>query len=194
MSALASSRWLAVGATTLAFPGLLLAHPQGHLIYDCAAGLAHPWHGWDHLLALLAVGGWAAQQRGAARLALPGAFVGGTALGALAGTWSGPWVGLEAMLALSVLVTGGLLAGAVQAGRWSGSLLVGGFALCHGFAHGVEAPAFAAGGYLAGLLLATISLLAVAYFAGRHLAGRSPLLPRVVGAACVLAGMLLLPL
>lgn len=195
MSALASPRWLAVGATTLACPGLLLAHTQGHLVYDCAAGLAHPWQGWDHVLALLAVGLWAAQQGGAARLALPGVFLGGTALGAFAGAWAGSPAGLETLLALSVVVAGGLVAGAARPARWIGLALAGAFAVCHGLAHGLEAPASAAaGGYLAGLLIASAALLAAGQLAGRQLAGRSPVLPRLLGAACALAGAVLLPL
>ena len=51
-------------------PAVAFAHP-GHDHAGLLAGLAHPVFGLDHLLAMLAVGLWAAQQQGAARWALP---------------------------------------------------------------------------------------------------------------------------
>ena len=52
-------------------PALAFAH-GGHDHSGLLAGVAHPITGLDHLLAMLAVGLWAAQQSGAARWALPG--------------------------------------------------------------------------------------------------------------------------
>src|ERR1700753_4244867 len=62
----------AIGAATpaLAHPG----HP-GHEALGAWAGFAHPFTGLDHMLAMLAVGLWAAMQGGSARLAWPGAFL-----------------------------------------------------------------------------------------------------------------------
>ncbi|WP_260436657.1 HupE/UreJ family protein, partial [Pseudomonas aeruginosa] len=48
----------------LAAPALAFAHP-GHGEHGLVAGLAHPLTGLDHLLAMFAVGLWAAQQQGA---------------------------------------------------------------------------------------------------------------------------------
>jgi urease accessory protein len=45
------------------------------------AGISHPLGGLDHLLAMLAVGLWAAQQQGAARWVLPCTFVGTLLMG-----------------------------------------------------------------------------------------------------------------
>lgn len=189
MSALAPSRGLAAGVATLAFPGLLLAHTNSTLVYDCAAGLAHPLHGWDHLLALLAVGLWAAQQQGAARGWLPAAFVGGTAVGVALGAAGGALPGLEPALGTSVFVLGVLIAFAVRPTLAPGLGLVALVAVGHGLAHGAEAPA-ASGltGYAAGLLLATAALHAAGYIAGLAAARRSALLPRALGAACAVAG------
>ena len=47
-------------------PALAFAHP-GHGDNGLMAGICHPISGLDHLLAMLAVGLWAAQQQGAAR-------------------------------------------------------------------------------------------------------------------------------
>ena len=47
-------------------PALAFAHP-GHGDNGLLAGISHPLSGLDHLLAMLAVGLWAAQQHGVAR-------------------------------------------------------------------------------------------------------------------------------
>ena len=65
-------------------PAVAFAHP-GHGDHGLIAGIAHPISGLDHLLAMLAVGLWAAQQQGAARLALPCTFVGSMLVGGLLG-------------------------------------------------------------------------------------------------------------
>ena len=54
----------------LLVPAIAFAHP-GHDESGLVAGISHPLGGIDHLLAMIAVGLWAAQQKGAARWALP---------------------------------------------------------------------------------------------------------------------------
>jgi len=193
MSALVPLRRLAAGGVTLAFPGILLAHTNGTLVYDCAAGLAHPLHGWDHLLALLAVGLWSAQQRGSARGWLPAAFVAGTAVGVGFGAAGFGLPGLEPALATSVLVLGALIALAVRPALPLGLGLVTAFALVHGLAHGAEAPAtIGIAGYMAGLLMATAALHAAGYGGGVVASRTSAFLPRAVGIICAAAGGVLL--
>lgn len=70
-------------ATTL-LPGLALAH-EGHThASGFAAGLAHPLGGLDHLLAMVAVGFWAAHLGGNARWQLPWCLWSPWC-------WAGPW-------------------------------------------------------------------------------------------------------
>ena len=64
----------------LVSPTLALAHP-GHDHAGVLSGIAHPVFGLDHLLAMVAVGLWAAQQTGKARWALPLIFVATMLLG-----------------------------------------------------------------------------------------------------------------
>ena len=71
---------LLAAAALLLSPALALAHP-GHGDNGLVAGISHPLGGIDHLLAMVAVGLWAAQQQGTARWALPCAFVGTMLLG-----------------------------------------------------------------------------------------------------------------
>jgi hypothetical protein len=85
------TRFLALAAFALAafaLPVLAHAHPghDGHeLTWDFTSGASHPLLGWDHLIAMVAVGLWAAQLGGRSRWLLPVAFVGVMALGAAAG-------------------------------------------------------------------------------------------------------------
>ena len=59
---------LLAAAALLLTPALAFAHP-GHGDNGLVAGISHPLGGIDHLLAMLAVGLWAAQQKGSARWA-----------------------------------------------------------------------------------------------------------------------------
>src|SRR3990167_3389305 len=114
-------------------------------------GLAHPASGLDHVLAMLAVGLWAAQTGGRSVWAVPLTFVGVMALG---GALPLPGIGLpfvEQGIVLSVLLLGVLIAVSVRLPLWLGSGLVGLFALWHGRAHGAEMPALASGRICAGL-------------------------------------------
>ena len=130
-----------------------LAHPGDHA-GGFAHGFAHPFAGLDHLLAMLAVGLWAARFSGRPRWILPLAFVSFMALG------TGlvlPMV--EPMIVLSVLVLG---LGAAMGSRLplaAGAAVTALFALYHGQAHFAEIPAEAsAAGFVLGMLSATALL------------------------------------
>ena len=88
-----------------AAPALALAHP-GHESSGLMAGLWHPIGGWDHLLAMLAVGLWAASFSGKARWLIPASFVGVMALGFVFGANGGEMPMMEQGIAASVLVLG----------------------------------------------------------------------------------------
>lgn len=167
----------------------VLAHP-GHGVYGLGAGLAHPFTGLDHLLAMFAVGLWAAQshQQRMAIWALPATFmlalVGGATI-ALGGL-NMPWA--EQGIAASVLALGLLVALAVRVPAALSILVTAGFGAAHGYAHGAEMPAAASPLlYAAGFLAATACL---------HLAGvalgiaskRTSLLLRIVGSLIATAG------
>src|SRR5687767_15457481 len=69
------------------FAGTASAHPghAGHEITGVGWGLAHPFTGLDHLLAMIAVGLWAAQIGGRALWLLPLSFVTSMAVGGALG-------------------------------------------------------------------------------------------------------------
>jgi urease accessory protein len=177
--------------------GLAPTFAQAHIGYHpdgFAAGFSHPFTGLDHLLAMVAVGLWAASLGGAARFVVPGAFLALMAVGGAIGLYGAPLPMVESAIAASVVILGLLVALEVKLATPLAAVLVGAFALFHGHAHGTELPAMAhAGSYVAGFLGAT----AVLHMAGLGLGllrfGRYGVtLSRLAGAAMSLTGIALL--
>lgn len=182
---------LAAGAA-FAHPG----HPGGEpAALGFAGGFTHPFGGLDHLLAMVAVGLWAIQHGSRRALwLLPLSFVlpmAGGFLLALAGI---ALPGVEAGIALSVLILGLLVAFAVRPPLAAAMAVTAVFALLHGHAHGTEmGDASHALLYAGGMVLAT-ALLHAAGLAAARLAQQValPALTRAAGAAVALAGIVIL--
>jgi urease accessory protein len=179
-----------------ALPVLVQAHPghEGHdVTWDFAGGFAHPLSGWDHLLAMIAVGLWAAQLGGRARWLVPAAFVGVMALGAALARTGVPMPGVEQGIAASVLALGLLIAAAVRLPLAAGMALVGLFAIFHGLAHGAEMPATTGGlAYGAGFVAATALLHAAGLGLGLLTARISGRATKFAGWAIAASGLVLL--
>ncbi|WP_157272009.1 HupE/UreJ family protein [Azohydromonas aeria] len=140
--------------------GAASAHP-GHAA-SLADGLAHPFLGLDHLLAMVAVGLWSARALPAARRWQgPAAFLAAMLLAALAAPAGLALPGVEVAIAASVLLCGALVAGGARLGAGAGLALVAVTALLHGAAHGAEAPVAGIGGFLAFALGFTASTAAL---------------------------------
>jgi urease accessory protein len=182
------TRWIVPAGLAL-FAGTASAHTGGHAVTGFASGLAHPFLGLDHLFAMLAVGLWAAQQGGRALWAVPAAFVAAMGLGGLL-AWSGAWLPqAETAIALSVLVLGLLIATRRQWAAPLGMAIAAGFALFHGYAHGLEMPQAASPLlYALGFVLATALLHGVG-IAG-NLAGRRAV--QLAGAGIAATGLALI--
>jgi urease accessory protein len=133
-----TSTRLLIAALASIVPGVAWAHVGVGETSGFAHGFFHPITGIDHVLAMVAVGMFAAN-------------LGGRAL------WAVPFV--ETGIAVSVIVLG-----AAVALRWKwpvvGAMaLVGVFAIFHGHAHGAEMPVDASGlEYAAGFMIATALL------------------------------------
>jgi urease accessory protein len=183
----------AIALTTL-LPALAWAHPGHNLQLGFIDGVLHPLSGLDHLAAMLAVGAWAAHFGGRLRWALPASFVALMLIGAVLGM-SGMYVGAaEQGIAASVCVLGLLLAFAVRLPAAVSVLLVSGFALFHGYAHGMEAPQ-AAGlvSYIGGFILSTSALHVVGFVIGNALLRHQQQAAlRWMGAAMAVGGVALL--
>jgi urease accessory protein len=158
------------------------------------AGLQHPLTGWDHLLAMVAIGLWAAQLGGRALWLVPVSFLALLSVGSFFGAALPVFPGMESVILTSVFVVGLFVAMAIRLPLVLSATIAGGFAVFHGFAHGAEA-AKEAGllGYNAGFLLTT-ALLHAAGIAMVLAAKRAPRFPiaRLAGAAIVIAALIAL--
>lgn len=185
---------LALIALTILPAQQAFAHDSAvHAAMSFAAGFTHPFSGLDHLLAMLAVGLWAAQQKRSAQWALPLAFPLMMAVGAAAGM-ALVMPGVEIGIAASVAALGVLIFTGFNMPAWSSAALVSLFALAHGYAHGVELPqGVSMVLYGMGFVAATIALhltgLALGLLAGEKIAARTV---RVTGAGIAAAGVYLL--
>ncbi|XYK81028.1 MAG: HupE/UreJ family protein [Labrenzia sp.] len=120
------------------------------------SGFAHPILGWDHVAAMVAVGLWGAFLGSPSIWILPIVFPLVMAFGAALGILGVPIPAVETGIALSAVVLGLMIALAVRAPIWVSAVLVGLFAIFHGYAHGTELPVSAnVFAYAIGFVLAT---------------------------------------
>jgi urease accessory protein len=152
------------------------------------AGLTHPLSGADHMLAMIAVGLWAAQIGGRARWAVPAAFVSLMALGFILALAGAPLPFVEPGILASVIGLGLLVALAVRVPTAISAVIVGIFALFHGHAHGGELGGATALSFGLGFIVATALLHAAGVGIGILLGGRNPVLTRVLGAVTAAGG------
>jgi urease accessory protein len=133
-----------------------LAHTGTGAAAGLQSGLLHPITGLDHLVAMVAVGLWGAQLGNPAIWILPITFPLVMALGGLLGV-SGLILPLtEEAVALSGIALGLLVALRARPPLWTAALIVGVFAVFHGYAHGRELPHAADPlAYGAGFVIAT---------------------------------------
>jgi urease accessory protein len=188
-------------STLLVATSVAHAHSGHHEPAGFAHGFMHPVGGWDHILAMLAVGLWASQLalggNKKAMWAVPLAFVSMMTIGGVLGASGVAVPAVETGIAASVLVLGVLIAAAIRLPLAASVAVVGAFALFHGAAHGAEMPANSNGlMYGAGFTLATILLHAVGIGAGvgvKQLLSSPKALPaRFAGAAIALCGLMLM--
>jgi urease accessory protein len=182
-----------VTLATVGFSSAASAHIGGHA-GGFTNGLAHPFYGLDHVLAMVAVGLWASQLGRPALWLLPLTFPVVMAVGGVIG-WSGvsfPWV--EIGIAGSVIALGAAIAFALRPTLMVSALLIGFFALFHGFEHGASLPAHGTAiTYGAGFILATVVLHAIGIGLGL-LTDRIPVrfVARSAGGAIAVLGLVLL--
>jgi urease accessory protein len=131
--------WLVAAAAAM-LPGVALAHTEAGIAGGFLSGLTHPILGFDHAVAMVAVGLWGAFLGQPALWLLPVVFPVVMAFGGLAGILDVPLPGVEAGIALSALALGAMVALALRPPLWVGAALVGAFAIFHGHAHGTESP------------------------------------------------------
>jgi urease accessory protein len=185
--------WSFFGAIALTLlPMAAQAHP-GHLAGTAGflSGFGHPLGGLDHVLAMVAVGLWAAQLGGKAVWAVPLTFIGVMTGSAAIGTLGLSMPGIEQGIALSDAIFGLFLLAAIKLPTAWGISIVGVLASFHGYAHGAEMPQSASGlAYGCGFVIATTLLHLTGL--GLNLLVKNPKAIQWIGGAIALTGIYLL--
>ena len=177
-------------------PSAALAHTGHGGTHGLVHGLMHPITGLDHVLAMVAVGVFAAFLGGRALWLIPASFITFAAIGGVLGMRGAPLPLVELGIAASVIVLGLAIALQVKLPVAIAAGLVGLFGAYHGFAHGAEMPVNASGlGYGLGFLATTVALILAGIGLGsaiNRLASRPARFAQAGGAALTLAGIVLL--
>jgi urease accessory protein len=191
------TRIAAAAAVLIAMTGAAAAHPGHADAGGLAHGFMHPLGGLDHVLAMVAVGLYAALLGGRALWLVPATFVAVMALGGALGAAGYALPSVEVGIALSVVVLGAVIALRVSLPTLAAMAMVGIFAVFHGHAHGAEMPQNLTGyEYAAGFLAATALLHGAGIALGLGMGRLSGLDGRratqAAGGAVALAGLALL--
>ena len=181
----------------LALTGVLvspaLAHTGLQHTNSLASGIAHPFNGPDHILAMVAVGLWSVLAGGCAIGVWPIAFVATMLAGFATATLGLQIPFMEPAISSSIVALGLFVALAVKAPLWLGAAITGFFAFFHGHAHGTEAVAANLIPFAAGFALATAGLhaagIGLGVFAERSI-GRIAL--RAMGGLATFGGVALI--
>lgn len=155
----------------LAATPTLFAH-AGHGETGFTAGAAHPLMGFDHLLAMVAVGlmgvrcSMRADNSRHALWQVPVSFMAAMVVGGLLAAGGIHMPLAEWGIALSVLVLGTIVALAKAPRAWIACVVAGSFALLHGHAHVTEMSGSSLPAYMGGMLLMTALLQGMIVAAG----------------------------
>jgi urease accessory protein len=184
-------RLLLLAAVVLLCRGQALqAHVQHGEAVSFRIGFQHPISGWDHVVAMIAVGLWGAQLGAPAIWVLPVAFPMVMAMGGMLGLMGMPLPGTEIGVAASAILLGSAVLSQVRPPLVIAAVVVTFFAIFHGYAHGAELPPGQNGLlYSMGFVVATGCLHAVGISVGvihRWLWGQKLL--QLAGGAVALAG------
>jgi len=147
-------------ATIIAFaPVAASAHVGAGDTHDFVHGFSHPLGGIDHVLAMVAVGLFAAQLGGRALWLLPFTFVSVMTVAGIAGMAGAKIPLVEIGVGMSVVVFGLAVALQLSVPMVAAMGLVGFFAIFHGHSHGAEMPESLSGfAYGVGFICATAVL------------------------------------
>ena len=181
-------------ASGLLIAGPVMAHGSPGGLGNFVSGFVHPLLGWDHVVALLAVGIWTALLASAPARRLRLLFVVALAVGLGRGMAGFDLPTVQTGISVSAVVPGSGLAAPMSPPAGIAAIVGGTFALLHGHAHGIEwTQAAGSLGYGLGFLLATSLLLLAGFGIGglrRWRSGRIAL--RACGGVIALAGVAVL--
>jgi urease accessory protein len=187
---------IALAGLLASVPAVASAH-TGFGTHGFLHGFTHPLSGIDHLLAMVAVGVFAANLGGRALWAVPLAFMSFMAVGAAFGVAGMPVPFVEFGIALSSIVLGLAIVVRLDWPVAAAMGLVGLFAIFHGHAHGAEMPVDASGvAYAAGFVTATgllhLAGIAIGFGIGAAAGSRARRITQAGGLAVAAAGVLVM--
>lgn len=134
--------WLAAFLCVALYAQTAHAHTELGKAAGFTSGFSHPLSGWDHILAMIAVGLWGAQLGAPAVWVLPVVFPMVMAFGGFMGLMHMRLPGVEFGIAFSAVLLGAMVLGEVKSNKKGflvfAAILVGMFGLFHGHAHGAE--------------------------------------------------------
>ena len=149
-------RALVLGTALLLLSQGAQAHTGAGVAGGFWSGVLHPITGWDHVIAMVAVGLWGAFLGRPAIWVLPVVFPLVMAFGGALGVLGVPLPHVEVGIALSAVVLGLMVATAARLPLLWAGVIVGIFAIFHGHAHGTELPGAANPfAYALGFVIAT---------------------------------------
>ncbi|PZU88606.1 MAG: urease accessory protein [Shinella sp.] len=120
-----------------ALPSIAAAHDLGGPMGGFGSGFGHPLAGFDHFLAMLAVGLWGAQMGGRSVWTLPATFPLIMCVGGIIGMFDLLTAEtIKIAIAVSLMVLGGVIAAGWRAPEWAALVIVALFAVFHGYPHG----------------------------------------------------------
>ena len=128
-----------VAVALMVFSADASAHLTG-MTGGFTSGFMHPILGWDHVVAMVAVGLWGAFLGNPAIWLLPVVFPLVMAFGGVLGILGVPIPSVETGIALSAIVLGMMIALKARPPVWVAAVIVGVFAIFHGHVHGTELP------------------------------------------------------
>ena len=130
----------AITTLLIVYASAASAHAGAGITGGFISGFLHPVLGWDHVVAMVAVGLWGAFLGIPAIWILPVVFPLVMAFGGALGVMGVPVPAVETGIAASAVVLGAMVAFAVRPPIWIAAIIVGAFAIFHGHAHGTELP------------------------------------------------------
>ena len=190
------SLYRALVSVAAAAPALALAHAGHDGGHDLVHGFLHPLGGLDHVLAMVAVGVIAAQLGGRALWALPCSFVATMAIAGLFGMAGLVLPGVEAGIALSLIVLGAVISLRARLAVVVSAAMVAVFAIFHGYAHGLETVSADAGvafglGFVSATMLLHLAGIGIGLLISRFAASHGQRISQTGGSALMLAGAVL---
>jgi urease accessory protein len=188
---------LALTIAALLIPSSAQAHNGVGDTNGFVHGFTHPISGVDHILAMVAVGLFAAHLGGRVLWLVPLSFVSMMTVGGAFGMAGVDLPFVEIGIGLSVVVLGLAVACGFHIPTAAAMALVGLFAIFHGHTHGAEMPESASGlAYGIGFVLATATLhgcgISLGLSVGRMSEAYGNRILQITGSAMALAGITIL--